>query len=51
MWYGISDTGKRPVVIGILAMSGETTQEIPDTSENRPHLVLQDADIILQAIQ
>lgn len=44
-------SGLNAGITGILVMSGETTQEILDASEDKPHLVLQDAGEILQAIQ
>ena len=34
-------------ITGILVMSGETTQEILEKSEDKPHFVLQDAREIL----
>lgn len=36
-------SGLNAGVMGILVMSGETTQEILDASEDKPHMVLQDA--------
>lgn len=36
-------SGLNAGVTGILVMSGETTQEILDASEDKPHMVLQDA--------
>ena len=44
-------SGLNAGITGILVMSGETTQEILDASEDRPHLVLQDAREILEAIR
>ena len=37
-------------ITGILVMSGETTPEILEASEDKPHLVLQDCSEILQAL-
>ena len=36
-------SGLNAGVTGILVLSGETTQEILDASEDKPHMVLQDA--------
>lgn len=44
-------SGLNAGVTGILVLSGETTREILDASEDKPHLVLQDASEILEAIQ
>ncbi len=44
-------SGLNAGVTGILVLSGETTPEILAASEDKPHLVLQDASEILQAIQ
>lgn len=44
-------SGLNAGITGILVMSGETTQEILDASEEKPHLVLQDASEILLALQ
>jgi len=44
-------SGLNAGITGILVMSGETTQEILDASEEKPHLVLQDAGEILEAIR
>ena len=44
-------SGLNAGVTGILVLSGETTQAILDVSEDKPHLVLQDASEILKAIQ
>ena len=44
-------SGLNAGVTGILVMSGETTQEILDVSEEKPHLVLRDASEILEAIR
>lgn len=38
-------------VTSILVLSGETTQEILDASEDKPHIVLPDASGILEAIK
>ena len=42
-------SGLNAGVTAILVMSGETTQEILDSSEEKPHLVLSDAGEILKA--
>ena len=44
-------SGLNAGITGILVMSGETTQEILDKSEDRPHLVLQDAREILTILK
>ncbi len=44
-------SGLNAGITGILVLSGETTQEILDASQDKPHLVLQDAGEILEAIQ
>ena len=44
-------SGLNAGITGILVMSGETTQEILDASEDKPHLVLQSAGEILEAIK
>ncbi|MBQ4321715.1 MAG: HAD hydrolase-like protein, partial [Oscillospiraceae bacterium] len=44
-------SGLNAGITGILVMSGETTQEILDASEEKPHLVLRDAREILEAIR
>ena len=44
-------SGLNAGVTGILVLSGETTPEILAASQDKPHLVLQDASEILQAIQ
>jgi len=44
-------SGLNAGITGILVMSGETTQKILDASENKPHLVLEDAGEILAAIR
>ncbi len=43
-------SGLNAGITGILVMSGETTQEILDTSEDKPHIVLPDAGEILNYI-
>lgn len=43
-------SGLNAGVTGILVMSGETTQEILDASEDKPHIVLPDAGVILNYI-
>ena len=44
-------SGLNAGITGILAMSGETTPEILAQSPDKPHLVLEDAGEILQAIR
>ena len=44
-------SGLNAGVTGILVLSGETTEEILARSEDRPHLVLQDASEILDALK
>ncbi len=44
-------SGLNAGITGILVMSGETTPEILAESQDRPHLVLQDAGEILVALQ
>ncbi len=44
-------SGLNAGVTGILVLSGETTPEILAASPDKPHLVLQDASEILNAIQ
>lgn len=44
-------SGLNAGITGILVMSGETTPEILAQSEEKPHLVLQDASAIIEAIQ
>ena len=44
-------SGLNAGITGILVLSGETTQEILDASEEKPHLVLPDASEILAAIR
>ena len=44
-------SGLNAGITGILVMSGETTPEILAASEDKPHLVLQDAGEILEALK
>lgn len=44
-------SGLNAGVFSILVMSGETTQEILDASEDKPHLVLSDAGEILKVLK
>ena len=44
-------SGLNAGITGILVMSGETTPEILAQSPDKPHLVLQDASEILEAIR
>lgn len=44
-------SGLNAGITGILVLSGETTQEILAKSEEKPHLVLQDASAIISAIK
>jgi len=44
-------SGLNAGITGILVMSGETTEEILAASDVKPHLVLQDASAILEAIR
>ena len=44
-------SGLNAGITGVLVMSGETTQAILDASEDKPHLVLQDAGEILEALK
>lgn len=44
-------SGLNAGITGILVMSGETTQEILDKSEEKPHLVLQDASVITKVLK
>ena len=44
-------SGLNAGITGILVLSGETTREILDASEDKPHLVLEDASEILEAIR
>ena len=44
-------SGLNAGITGILVLSGETTVEILNASEDKPHLVLQDAGEILEALK
>ena len=44
-------SGLNAGITGILVLSGETTREILEASEDKPHLVLEDASEILTAIR
>ena len=44
-------SGLNAGIAGVLVLSGETTQEILDASEDKPHLVLKDAGEILAALK
>ena len=44
-------SGLNAGITGILVLSGETTREILEASEDKPHLVLEDASEILEAIK
>lgn len=44
-------SGLNAGITGILVMSGETTPEILEQSDDKPHLVLQDASEILKALK
>lgn len=44
-------SGLNAGITGMLVMSGETTQEILDKSEEKPHLVLQDASVITKVLK
>ena len=44
-------SGLNAGITGILVMSGETTEEILKKSEDKPHLVLEDASYIIDAIK
>ena len=44
-------SGLNAGITGILVLSGETTREILDASEDKPHLVLEDAGEILTALK
>ena len=44
-------SGLNAGITGILVLSGETTREILDSSEEKPHLVLEDASEILAAMK
>ena len=44
-------SGLNAGITGVLVLSGETTREILEASEDKPHLVLEDASEILDAIR
>jgi len=44
-------SGLNAGITGILVLSGETTREILEASEDKPHLVLEDAGEILRALK
>ena len=44
-------SGLNAGITGILVMSGETTEEILNQSDDKPHLVLQDASVIINEIK
>ena len=44
-------SGLNAGITGILVLSGETTREILEASEDKPHLVLEDASEILNALK
>ena len=44
-------SGLNAGVTGILVLSGETTLEILEQSPEKPHLVLEDAGLILQQLK
>ena len=44
-------SGLNAGITGILVLSGETTKEILEKSEDKPHLVLQDASAIIEALK
>ena len=44
-------SGLNAGITGILVLSGETTLEILEASEDKPHMVLQDASEILEALK
>lgn len=44
-------SGLNAGITGILVMSGETTEQILAESKDKPHLVLQDAGVILQELR
>ncbi len=44
-------SGLNAGITGILVLSGETTQQILDASQEKPHLVLQDASEIISALK
>ena len=44
-------SGLNAGITSILVLSGETTQDVLDASEDKPHIVLQDAGEILTALK
>ncbi len=44
-------SGLNAGITGILVLSGETTREILEQSEDKPHLVLEDASAIMFALK
>lgn len=44
-------SGLNAGITGILVLSGETTREILESSSEKPHLVIQDAGEILDALR
>ena len=44
-------SGLNAEITGILVLSGETTREILEQSEEKPHLVLEDASAIIHALK
>ena len=44
-------SGLNAGITGILVLSGETTREILEASEDKPHIVLEDAGEILAALK
>ena len=44
-------SGLNAGITGILVLSGETTREILEKSEDKPHLVLEDASAIISALK
>ena len=44
-------SGLNAGITGILVLSGETTREILEASEDKPHLVLENAGQILDALK
>ena len=44
-------SGLNAGITGMLVLSGETTLEILEASEDKPHLVLQDCSEILEALK
>lgn len=41
-------SGLNAGITGILVLSGETTREIPEASQDKPHLVLENAVAVLK---